>query len=212
VLAIIVLLFSMITVSVGTFYRSAYEKSTKSMILRLREYIENYQRLTGEFPPDGLDYEVTNDEGTLLRGSACLRHYLTQPVLVEVIQGGVPRLKEYPPVAPPFKRSELGLEDEYSPGAREIKDGFGDPIHYDNTQNGEFMEQTGEVHTPPVDDADQPPDPRIEEFTVLGQPAVPKPGTIQSKVFDLWSRGGQGPEYDNDEENQLPIANWNVME
>jgi prepilin-type N-terminal cleavage/methylation domain-containing protein len=209
VLAIIVLLFSMVTVSVGTFYSSAYEQSSRAMVLRLREYIEAYKRLTGSYPPDGLDSEVENDEGTPVRGSACLYHFLTRPVIVEVVQGGVPRLKEYDPIVTvPFRSTELSPEDPDSLGAREIIDGFGDPFHYDNTENGKFEPQDGDVHVPPRDE--DAPDPRDVTFMVRGEPAVPKPGDVQSRGFDLWSSAGQMPETDNDGENKIPIASWNI--
>jgi prepilin-type N-terminal cleavage/methylation domain-containing protein len=213
VLAIIVLLFSMVTVSVGTFYASAYERSTRAMVLRLREFLDVYKRLTGAFPPDGLDSSVTNQDGIELKGSAALHHFLTQPVVVKVVQGGVIRYKEYDPVAStPFTTSELSAEDPGSPGVFEILDGWGDPFHYDNTEDGEFVPQGGDVHTPPIPDEEHAPDPRDVTYSVRGEPAVPLPGEVQSKGYDLWSSAGQEPDTLDEDLNKIPIASWNIEE
>lgn len=209
-LAIIVLLFSMVTVSVGTFYSSAYEQSSRAMILRLREYLETYKRLTGGYPPDGIDTDVENEEGTPIRGSACLFHFLTRPIIVEVVQGGVPRFKEYEPIISNFTKTEISAEDSEYPDAFELIDGWGDPYHYDNTENGKFEPQGGDVHTPPRDE--DAPDPRDVTFMVRGEAAVPKPGEVQSRGFDLWSSAGQMPDDDDEDENKIPIASWNISE
>jgi hypothetical protein len=91
----------------------------------------------------------------------------------------------------------------------ELKDGWGNPIHYDNTEDGEFRPQGGDVHTPPVDDEEHPDDPRDGEFIVDGKNAVERKG-IQSKSYDIWSHGEQPP--NEKKPIGLPVATWNLKD
>jgi hypothetical protein len=117
--------------------------------------------------------------------------------------------QEHPPIAQFKQNTELTPEDPDRPDVREIMDGWGTAMHYDNTEDGEFRPQRGEVHVPPLDDDEHPPDPREQEAEVDGQPVVSRPG-IQSSSFDLWSHGQQGHEVDSPP--SMPIASWNKQE
>ena len=207
VLAIIVLLFSLVVLAAGTYYARAYRGATESLMLRLQDRLDSYRRITGEYPPDGIDYPVENDEGTTLQGSACIHYYLTRPIVVEEISGSVTRKREYAPVMnSAFTSRELSEPDDTWPGGREIVDGWGNGIHYDNTQNGRFEPQHGEVHYPPLDDTEHPLDPREVGF----EPPAPRPGETQSNGFDFWSHAEA--EHFLDAELTEPIASWNLTE
>ena len=211
VLAIIVLLFSLVTVNAASIFGKANLGATKAMVLRLETYLDSYRRTTGSYPPDGVDSPVRNEDGTSLYATSSVQYHLTRPIVVEEITGSVKRLREYEAVVETaFKSSELSRPDPDFENAFEIVDGWGIGFHYDNTSDGRFRAQRGDVHIPPLDDDEHPPDPRSSEFLIEEKPAVPHPDDVQSTGFDLWSHGEMGHEID--EKPNEPIASWNMEE
>ena len=188
----------------------ASEKATTALILRLRQYLDDYRDQTGSYPPDGIDSHVKNEEGTPIYGSACLYYFLAKKPLIKVeMRAGKRFTTELPPIAT-FQGSELSTVVPEYPGARELVDGWSNPIHYDNTENGDFKAQRGEVHIPPIDDDEHPIDPREGSYEVGTANAVPHQFGVQSAGFDIWSYGEQGHEVK--ELKAMPIATWNIQE
>lgn len=208
-MAIIVTLFSLVAMAVGGLTGKAAQRSTEAMMRRIQAYLDDYKDLTGYYPPDGIDTPVSNDQGTPIRGSACLHYFLcVKPIPVTEIRAGKKFVREIPPIAK-FAEGELSLVDSSFPGAREVLDGWKNPLHYDNTEDGEFRPQRGDLHIPPVPDDEHPVDPRTEEYKVGNQKAVSVEG-IQGNGFDLWSYGSQ--EHEAKVLKHMPIASWNLKE
>jgi len=206
VMAILVMLFALVALSIASYINKASRAATIARLHRLVQYMDNYKSLTGSYPPDGIDTPVKNDEGVYIKGSACLYYFLTRPVRMTEVVGGKKTIREDPPVGE-FKGSELSKENPECQGVREILDGWDTPFHYDNTENGEFHAQGGDVHCPVVDDEVHPSDPRDGDFVVDGQNAVEKPG-IQRSGYDIWSHGESG--HDVDSKPSMPFATWNL--
>ena len=209
VMAILGTLASLVVVTVGQFIGRASEKSTVSLILRLQTWIDEYRSFTGEFPPDGFDSEVTTRDidRTPLHGSASLHYFLTTHVVAEEIIGSRKRKREFPPVAK-IEGSDLGPEDEDFPGAVEIYDGWGVPMHYDNTTNREYVPQDETAHYGEAANGYHPEDPREGDRVVEDKNAVRRKG-IQSVGYDLWSHAQHG--HDEEEPPSIPIGSWNVQ-
>ena len=181
--------------------------SLDDLYRRLQQHLDTYKSLTGEYPPDGIDTPQKNEKGERIVGSACLYYYLSRPVWQREMVAGKETRREHPPIASDLTDSELSDPDPDYPGVREILDGWKVPIHYDNTSNGRFRPQRGEVHYPAIDDEQHPPDPRDGPEEIEGEKAAPKHG-IQGKGFDLWSHGYR--EHDMDATPTKPIASWNT--
>lgn len=207
VMAIIVILVGLVVVSARGILARGYQRNTESRILQLEQHLDRYKELTGQFPPDGFDTSVKNDQGNRIFGSACLHYFLSRPVRVERKVAGKAEIDEHPPIVQ-FMKGELSKEDPENPGVHELVDGWGTPIHYDNTEDGKFQAQTSEAHIPEADEDLHPDDPRTGEFIVDGSDAVESPG-IQSKAsFDIWSHGEQG--HESKEPKFLPISSWGI--
>jgi prepilin-type N-terminal cleavage/methylation domain-containing protein len=207
VMAIIVTLFALIALGLGAVMGRAAEKATGALITRMKSDLDAYKSLLGSYPPDGLDSPEKNDQGEIIRGSACLYHYLTKPLVIPEKNAGQVRKIEHPPISK-FADRELSKEDPDHPGVREILDGWKVPIHYDNVEDGEFHSQRGEVHFPEVDDEEHPADPRDGTVEVDGKPVVEKAG-IQGKGYDIWSHAELGH---TKKGACMPIATWNLRE
>ena len=179
-------------------------KATESLLERLILHVEEYRAITGTYPPDGIDSEVRTPEGTRVRSSAALYTVLTSPIEATVMTGGIPRVVKHDPIAQ-FGNAELSAPDEDYPGAREILDPFGTPMHYDNTLNRNFSPQNGDVHIPPVPEDEHPLDPRILE---LSEGGVERVNQVQTPSYDIWSFGARAWELEIDDPKP-PIANWN---
>ena len=200
VISIIILLSSLVMVAATTQRRSAAIKATEALFERLKAGLEEYRDTSGHYPPDGFDSPVTDDKGRKLRGSAALYHFLSREMVVEKkVSGRVSRHTIAPILE--FKQSELSVEDPNQPGIREIVDGFGVPIHYDNTENGQFKEQDGSAHTP--EELVHPADPRASAATN----AVTEPG-LQGKGYDFWSHGPEAHKEVDDLSGT--ISSWNL--
>ncbi len=209
VMAIIVTLFGLVAVGVGGLRGKAAERATKALLIRIQAYLDDYKSETGSYPPDGIDTPVTNDKGTPIKGSACLYYFLMQRPLTKVeIRAGKKFVQELPPIAK-FQESELTPLDPNFPDAREIVDGWRTPIHYDNTEDGQFRPQRGDMHIPPLDDDVHPVDPRSGDYAVGNDKAVETVG-VQGMGFDIWSYAEQGHEVK--EIKYLPIATWSLKE
>lgn len=204
VVAIMMILFSMVVVAVSTIRRRMNKKATIALIHRLRLGLEEYREITGHYPPDGYDSEVTNDDGQKIWGAACLYYFLTKELTQKEEVSGQIRTRKREPVME-FNDTELSLEFEDLPGVREVWDGFGLPFHYDNTENGVFApgNQENTAHMIPVDF--HPPDPRTSEDPSV----VPRPG-IQRVGYDLWSHGTANGHKDDQVDLTLTLASWNV--
>jgi hypothetical protein len=184
----------------------APDKATRALLRRIILHLEEYKEITGSYPPDGIDSPVRNDQGQAIQSSASLYHHLSTPVKVRRMVAGVPRLTVLPPIGQ-FTASELTVENPDYPGVREILDRFGTPMHYDNTENGDFQPQGGEVHIDFLSsDEEHPPDPRTLGETEGG---VTSPNRIQSRGFDLWSHGPRGHDASL---APTTIASWNLRE
>jgi hypothetical protein len=205
VVAIIVALFAIVAVAAGTIRNRGNIKATEAQIQALMTVLDEYKSKVGSYPPDGFDSEVKNKDGVRLVGAAALYHFLSNPISVKEIVGGNEEVKQYPAVYK-FRELETTPENPDYPGVHEVRDAWGVPLHYDNTEDGEFRQQGGSAHTPEVDDSEHPEDPREGNYIVDGENAVDKPG-IQSKGYDLWSHGEQVHDH---EPTHLPIASWNV--
>jgi prepilin-type N-terminal cleavage/methylation domain-containing protein len=203
VIAILATLIAMVSGAAIQCLERSRVLATEAQIQRLMAHLEDYRDLAGEFPPDGIDGEVRNAEGEPILGSACLGYFLARPIRVRELVGGSEELKEYPPIVTPWRRDDLGPEER--PGVREVVDAWKNPLHYDNTEDGEFRPQGGEVHSPEVEDDMHPDDPRGGSFIAGGQNAVDRPG-IQGRGFDLWSHGRQ----EGKEPEHFPLASWNT--
>ena len=201
VVAILSILFTLVMVATAKYRVQAANERTRALIQRLDLALGDYYNKTGAYPPDGFDNDVTTEDGDVIKGSACLHYFLTRELEVTTEVAGEQRKSKHPP-AMDFKQSELEEADE--PGIFEIVDGFGTPIHYDNTQNGEFTPQTGEAHM--IEPPDHPIDPR--ESVEYG--AVKKEG-IQTTSYDIWAHGvGRHTVKDEMKNVGLTISNWNL--
>jgi hypothetical protein len=103
-----------------------------------------------------------------------------------------------------FKKQETTEPDPDHPGVIEIKDAFGVPIHYDNTENGIFIAQDGSEHVDPGFREGHPPDPRDS----IDLKAVKKEGIQAEGKYDLWSYGAG--KHGQHEDLGSVIASWTV--
>lgn len=203
VVSILVTLAAIAVVYGQGFMRGVQEKGAGSQIRRIQLAIDEYRQITGHYPPDGIDSTIRNAQKTELRGSAALHHALTTSFRYTVMTGGLPRQMEHEPLMQ-FKEAELTSRLEDYPGVREITDPFGNPLHYDNTENRIFRAQGGSVHYPPLEDDQHPPDPRT---LAASEGGVSEPGSVQSTTYDLWSHGKT--EHDPNARPE-PTATWNL--
>ncbi|MBN1441164.1 MAG: hypothetical protein JXA90_00575 [Planctomycetes bacterium] len=204
VISILVVLGSFILMASQSIYRSAKVRATQALLQRLKLAIDQYYSLKGYYPPDGIDSTVRNEEGVELRGSAALYQALSRPGEYIEMAGGIPQLRRHDALMD-FKSADLSDEHPDYPGVREIVDAFPTPIHYDNTEDGRFQPQGGEVHYPPVEV--HPEDPRTLPVSEGGVVLVGKP---QSAGYDLWSHGAREHSTAASVSKELPIATWNL--
>ncbi len=205
VVAIIVMLAGLVVVAAGSIREKMHVDASRAIIIKVRDRLEEYRSLTGSYPPDGYDSEVKNKEGTPIWGSACLYEFLTKEFeSVSNVGGQVRRAKHEPLIT--FTQSELSPEDPDLAGVREVWDGFGIPLHYDNTENGEFHpEKQGEVsHMSRVEY--HPPDPRESDDTQV----VPRRGIQRPGAYDMWSHGHGKAHEDSEVPLKATIGTWNV--
>jgi len=202
VVAIMTLLFGLVMFATTSVRKTAMKKATEALINRVRDRIEEYHSLTGSYPPDGYDTEVKNKQGTRLWGSAALYDALTTELTIEEKVSGQVRTRTNPPLMV-FKQVEMSKENEDFPGAFEILDGFGLPVHYDNTQDGKFdpRKQTDNAHLDAVED--HPADPRTDPEIVR------KTGVQRNGAYDLWSHGTTRG-HDPNASLKYTIGTWNV--
>jgi len=205
VVAIMTLLFGLVIVATSTVRKNAAISSTKALISRLRNAIADYHQSTGHYPPDGFDSDVRTKEGTHIFGSAALYDALTHEITIQEKISGQVRPRTAGPFME-FRDSEITPDDENFPGAREILDGFGVELHYDNTEDGHFDpdKQIEVAHLIPPDD--HPPDPRISDDTDV----VPRPGIQSNGAYDLWSHGSAKAHKDPKTSPKSTIGSWNV--
>jgi len=203
VVAIIMMLAAMMTVAVMSQRKRAAKQRTEALFVRLEAAIDSYKELAGRYPPDGFDFEVTNAEGTAIRGSACLHYFLTKELTVESTVSGIRRITKHDPVVE-LKDGELTAVNEDFPGAREITDGHGVALHYDNTENDEFEAQDETAHLEELNY--HPEDARLDS----DQLAVEEGGIQNPGKYDLWSHGDAG--HTETEDLQTTVGNWNAPE
>lgn len=204
VMAILLSLAAVLAFTLGpSILRRGREKATLSLLRRTILHLDRYKELHGHYPPDGIDTTIRNDQGEVVRGSAALYYFLSTPGKARRMVAGVPREVPHEAIGD-YRESDLTPEDPGRPGVREIKDGFGIPIHYDNTENGKFRPQGGEIHMDPLDEYDHPPDVRTFAEDEGG---VRKPGEVQSIGFDLWSHGSREH---STEGRPTAIGSWNL--
>ena len=202
VVAILALLMSMVLGVALSQRKKASIQATRALIQRIEIALQDYHNLLHEYPPDGLDSEVHNADGTPILGSACLYHFLSSEVKYQEDRAGEIIKRKHDPLME-FKASEI-REDPENPGVFEIVDGFDTPFHYDNTENRRFDPQDGSAHMPEV--PDHPPDPR--ESVDYG--VVTREG-IQGTGYDLWSHGEALHRIEDAEKDlKAVIASWKL--
>ncbi len=203
VMAIIMMLFSMVLFAAAKYYQKGSISSTEALLIRIEDGLDSYKRLTGRYPADGFDSEVRNSDGQAIKGSACLYHFLGEEVTVVQDIGGEKRVKKHEPLLE-FKKQELTEEDPDHPGIFEIRDAFGFPIHYDNTEDGKFNAQDGSEHIQETFRDPHPPDPRDSvDFKTVKEDGIQGKGG-----YDLWSYG-TGKHNENEDLKNV-IASWNL--
>ncbi|HLU48025.1 MAG TPA: type II secretion system protein, partial [Planctomycetota bacterium] len=163
VVSILISLAAIVVVAGTTILQGTQERATRAQIERLALLIDEYRQITGTYPPDGIDSQVVNANGVALRSSAALYHALTSEIETRVMVGGIPRVVKKEALVEKFPSSEIMVAGDDYPGVVELIDAFGSPFHYDNTLDGRFQPQGGEVHYPPLDDDEHPLDPRTIE-------------------------------------------------
>jgi hypothetical protein len=137
VVSIMIALASIAVLTMTKSQRSAREKASVSQLDRLRLHLDSYREITGRYPPDGMDSTVQDKNGEVLRGSAALRHALTQPLLEVRTVGNIQKTIPHEPVLPEgIPENELSEPDPDSPGPRFLVDAFKMEIFYDNTEDG----------------------------------------------------------------------------
>lgn len=206
VISILVTLGAVFMVQIQSVMERTKIQSTRARLQKLALVLEEYRRINASYPPDGIDTEVRNSDGTAVKGSAALYHALSTSFEYREMAAGIPRRRTHPPLLQ-FAESELSDENEEFPGVREIVDAFGVPLHYDNTENKRFRPQRGEVHYPRMDDSDHPADIRTVPASKGG---VEEPDSNQSTGYDLWSHGETGHDVDSSIERRTPIASWSL--
>ncbi len=204
VVAIMSMLFGLVMIASTAIRRRAMSRATEAMIVKLNAGLQNYYELTGHYPPDGYDTEVKNSKGVPIRGAACLYEFMTKEFTVETRVSGQVRTEKHDPLMKFSDKTELSGEDPEFPEVREVLDGFGLPIHYDNTENGIFEPQGELAHMVPVDN--HPPDPRTSDDTDV----VPKKGIQHMGAYDLWSHGDQKAHQGQKVSLTSTIGTWNV--
>ncbi|MBI4583642.1 MAG: type II secretion system protein [Planctomycetes bacterium] len=203
VMAIIMMLFSMVLFAAAKYYQKGSISSTEALLIRLEDGLDSYKRLTGHYPPDGFDSEVQNGEKEVIKGSACLYHFLGEEITWVLDAGGEKRIKTHEPLLE-FKKQDLIEGDSDRPGVFEIRDAFGFPIHYDNTEDGKFNPQDGSEHILETFREEHPPDPRDSvEFK-----AVKEEGPQGKRGYDLWSYGTG--KHTEKEDLKSVIASWTL--
>ncbi len=204
VVAIMTMLFGLVMFAATAMRARAHKEATKAMLQKLRLKLDDYKELTGHYPPDGFDGEVKNKQGTPIRGSACLYEFLTKDFEVTEKVSGQTRVRKHEGLMN-FPDSELSQEDpDNAAGAREVLDGWGIPLHYDNTENNVFRAQGEISHMTPVEG--HPPDPRTSEDTAV----VPHTGIQSPGRYDIWSHGDPKAHENPDVPLSATIATWNV--
>ena len=203
VMFILILLMSLVLVAAGSNRKTANRKATEALMTRITAALEEYKDLTGGYPPDGYDEEVLNDQGNVIRGSACLHYFLTRELTLKRKVSGKLRIRKVEPLLELSDNLELAPKDGYEEGVREIVDAFGVVIWYDNTQNRKFepLEEPGHP------DADTwpsyAPDPRID----ASMGAVKDEG-LQGDGYDIWSYA-EGNHNQKDDLRAV-IGSWNL--
>jgi len=203
VIAVMTILFTLVMMVSGRLRVKAYVERTKAMILQLKNGLDEYRALKGNYPPDGYDFEVKNRDGKPIWGAACLYEFLSTELVVEENVAGQVRTSKHDPIMT-FKASDLTPENPDLPGIREVVDGFGLPFHYANTEDGQFKpDKQGELAHMEAAEA-HPPDPR-DDGTV-----VPRRGIQRMGAYDLWSHGSHDAHSKEDVDLHSTIGNWNV--
>lgn len=205
VVAIMTLLFGLVMFATSAVRTKAYLETTKTMVNRLRDRIAEYKQLTGHYPPDGYDSEVKNAQGERVWGASALYAALTSELTIEEKISGQVRTTKHQPLDS-FKDMELSKEDDSMPGVREILDGFGLPIHYDNTEDGKFQPERQTENAHMIPEEDHPPDPRTSDDPDV----VPKRGIQGRGSYDLWSHGTQDAHKNPNVSLKKTVGSWNV--
>lgn len=198
VILILAILMGLVVYAVGAITSRAKHNKTTSLIQALENAMQAYYSDFRAYPPDGYDFDVKVD-GIKLKGTASLVYHLAW-------------LLPDPPGSGKFKKVELQREVDVGDGKvtvttvhggkpylpdmnrddltkwGEIKDGWGNAMHYDNLEedrNGKILftpQTSGNFHmSPPTYHSD--PDPRLANNRNKGF----NPGT-----YDIWSHGVDG--------------------
>lgn len=208
VILILAILMGLVIYAVGAITARAKHNKTTSLIQTLENAMQAYYSDFRAYPPDGYDFDVVVD-GVKLKGTASLVYHLGW-------------LLPDPPGSGNYRKVELKRKvdmgdgritittahggkpywpdlktDDLTPWG-EIKDGWANPMHYDNLEEDEagrvqFTPQTGGGwHMSPTK-YHKDPDPRVAKNRREGF----NPGT-----YDIWSHGPDGhtkdPKVDDD--------------
>ncbi|MAW78180.1 MAG: hypothetical protein CMJ95_12460 [Planctomycetes bacterium] len=197
-ISLIVFLMSMLAVTFGPMLKRADQANTTALISRVSLLIDGYHSVTGNFPSDGLEgRDVITSEGTFLTGGAALTFALTQPlILTEKQANGDIRVIGEEPAIGEFRSDELSRPSDGDAEARQILDGWAEPIHYDDVSNGDKSfnpQDLGETH---LDWDDE-----IQVHSL-----DPREHPQNNNEYDLWSHGSSG--HTEEEVIEDLIKNW----
>lgn len=202
VISLIVMLMGLLTVFGIQFQQKGYVARTSAMIERLKLFSDHFKEKANRFPKDGLDSPFETPAGTELRSGAALAYELLQPIRIVTVDS-LGREEERGMTEPvgEFTDSELAVSPTDSE-AREVLDGWGNPIYYDSLQRGASGYSPQESTNSHLDPSATSylTDPRENEDLVhrVGPQNVPG--------IDLWSFGKGGNSATTDPAGY--VANW----
>jgi len=179
VLSILAALAGVIIVATSKVRGTARTRRTEALLDRLSTAIGEYQRMTGELPPDGMDSKVEVD-GERLPSSATLYKALAEPIVDKYFVAGEYKIREIPPIMI-FEAGDFEADDELE-GVYHLIDGFGQRIHYDNL--------TRKRNPPDLEDQDA----TLDDSDDYGR--------RKSRLgYELWSLGMRANKVDDEEES-----------
>lgn len=207
VISVIVVLMAMLAMSAGGLQRRANVAATDGLLQRTGLFIDSYHGKTGSYPADGIDRAVITEEGTPVQSGSALAFALTRPILNrEKLPTGEYRVVSSEPAVGEFKGDELSEPFAEDPGARELVDTWGIPLHYDNLEGGRNAyspQNEGDVHLF-WDDLEF--DGAVHSLDPRELDGVATSGPQNIGEYDLFSHGGEG--HTEDELPEECIGNW----
>ncbi len=204
VITIILIVSSLVVLGSRQIRKKSSQRKTESVMEQVKVAIDLYRTHANRYPVDGIDTKLRTPEGTRIQSGAALSFQLTQPIKVMKLNAagkptGSPVVKDSPLSA----TEDLVRKPTPDKEAIEIVDGWGLPLHYDNTASGFSRqgEDGGQYHL--AHDGFHDPDPRDSQ-------RVSRPGEPQSPNYDLWSHGPTG--HTSETTPEAAVVSWQVIE